>query len=271
MNSTEGSVFIGFGNMGSAIVNSISKNNIYSDILVIESDQSKLENNSSKNIRFSEKITEELSDQKYIWLCVKPQSFSYLAKKIKPYLKSDQIIISIMAGITINQINDQTNHEKIIRIMPNTPAQISKGISVWNSTNNISEIEKNKIEKSLNSFGKSIYVDEESMINLSTALSGSGPGFFYRILESFISAGEKIGLGNELSKTLAIETFIGSAELINITKNTPKNLREAVTSPGGTTEAGLNLLEKKEIDKVIFEMMKEAVQRGKELAEESEN
>ncbi|MBD33263.1 MAG: hypothetical protein CL892_02340 [Dehalococcoidia bacterium] len=175
-----------------------------------------------------------------------------------------------MAGITINQINDRTNHEKIIRIMPNTPAQISKGISVWNSTNNLSEMEKNKIENSLNSFGKSIYLDDESMINLSTALSGSGPGFLYRILESFIFAGEKIGLSKEVSKKLAIETFIGSAELINLTENSPKNLREAVTSPGGTTEAGLNLLEKKEIDKLIYEMMKEAVQRGNDLAEESD-
>ena len=270
MNFEESSVFIGFGNMGSAIVNSISKKNIFKDILVIESDQSKTENNSSKKIRFSNSISEELSDHKYVWLCIKPQSFGYLAKEIKPYLRSNQIIISIMAGITINQINDRTNHEKIIRIMPNTPAQISKGISVWNSTNNLSEMEKNKIENALNSFGKSIYLDDESMINLSTALSGSGPGFLYRILESFIFAGEKIGLSKEVSKKLAIETFIGSGELINITENSPKNLREAVTSPGGTTEAGLNLLEKKDIDKLIYEMMKEAVQRGNDLAEESD-
>ena len=158
MNFEESSVFIGFGNMGSAIVNSISEKNIFKDILVIESDQSKSINNSSKKIRFSNSISEEISDHKYVWLCVKPQSFENLAKEIKAYLKSNQIIISIMAGITINQINDRTNHEKIIRIMPNTPAQISKGISVWNSTNNLSEMEKNKIENALNSFGKSIYL-----------------------------------------------------------------------------------------------------------------
>lgn len=269
MNSIDSSVFIGYGNMGSAIVNSIYKKNIYKDILVIEPDKNKIEKKASKYISFSHKLTKELSDYKYVWFCVKPQSFRNIAKEIKPYLKSSQIMISIMAGITINQINDYTDHEKIIRIMPNTPAQISKGISVWNSTNNISKKEKNIIENSLNSFGKSIYVEDETMINLSTALSGSGPGFLYRILESFIFAGEKIGLDKEVSKTLAIETFIGSAELINLTKNSPKNLREAVTSPGGTTEAGLELLKKIEIDRIIFEMMAEAVQRGNDLAKES--
>lgn len=271
MTSRENATFIGFGNMGSAIVDAIFKKRCFDQITVIEPDNKKTKDLKKQTILTDIKISKEINKSKYVWICVKPQLFNKISLDLKSFLDQDQILISIMAGITKNQIIEQTNHLKVVRIMPNTPAQISKGISVWNTTNNINSDEKTIIENSLNSFGKSIYVEKEEIINLSTALSGSGPGFFYRILESFIIAGEKAGLDKTISKKLAIETFIGSAELINSSSYTPEELRIAVTSPGGTTEAGLNYLEKINIDQVITQTIKEAVNRGNELSKESDN
>lgn len=271
MNQKENATFIGFGNMGSAIVDAVYKKKCFNKITVIEPDSSKTSNLKSLSILTDIKISEEINKSKYVWICVKPQLFKKVSLDLKSFLGKDQILISIMAGITKNQIVQQTNHLKVVRIMPNTPAQISKGISVWNTTNNVNSDERIIIEKALNSFGKSILVDKEEIINLSTALSGSGPGFFYRILESFIIAGEKSGLDRNISKKLAIETFIGSAELLNASSSTPEELRIAVTSPGGTTEAGLNYLEKININDIISQTIAEAVNRGNELSEESNN
>jgi pyrroline-5-carboxylate reductase len=270
MNPEDKTIFIGFGNMGSAIVKAIDKKKCFKHINVIEPDKNKSNNIQTKTITFHTNLPTDINESKYIWLCVKPQSFKNISYDLKQILNPNHVIISIMAGITKDQIIKQTNHTKVVRIMPNTPAQISKGISVWNATENIDVSERNIIEESLNSFGKSIYVEKEEIINLSTALSGSGPGFFFRILESFIIAGYKSGLDKEVSKKLAIETFIGSAELINLSNSSPQDLRKAVTSPGGTTEAGLNYLENINIDEIITQTISEAVNRGNELSKESE-
>ncbi len=269
MIENESATFIGFGNMGAAIFDSVFKNNCFNKISIIDPDESKTSRIENSSVITYSKISKDISKSKYIWICTKPQLFSKVSNDLSKYLNPDQVIISIMAGITKKQIINETNHSKVVRIMPNTPAQISKGISVWNTTENITRSEKMAIEKSLNSFGKSIYVDKEDIINLSTALSGSGPGFFYRILESFIIAGESSGLEKEISRKLAIETFIGSAELLNSNDSSPEELRVAVTSPGGTTEAGLNYLEEINIDNIITQTISKAVQRGNELSDES--
>ena len=174
-----------------------------------------------------------------------------------------------MAGIKISNIQNHTEHEKVVRVMPNTPAQVSRGISVWKSSDNISKNDKITVEKILNSFGKCIEVESENIIDISTALSGSGPGFIYKFLESMISAGEKSGLDKEMRRILAIETLIGSSELLRITNESPNKLREAVTSPGGTTEAGLNFMSNNDFEEIIFGTIKAAIDKSIELSKES--
>jgi pyrroline-5-carboxylate reductase len=270
MNNTKNEItFIGFGNMGSAIVKGILKENIFSDINIIESDKSKFISYSGSKINFKEKIDKDISNSKFIWLCVKPQSFQYLADEIKGFLNNNQVLISIMAGIKIDQIKRLSNHNKIIRIMPNTPAQVSKGMSVWKSTNEVNHEEKEITVNMLNSFGKSIEAQSEHIIDTATALSGSGPAFIYKFLESLILAGIKAGLSDSVSYMLAKETLIGSSELLRISNKTPKELREAVTSPGGTTEAGLNFLEENKIEEIISGTIKAAVNRSIKLSKES--
>ncbi|NCG35855.1 MAG: pyrroline-5-carboxylate reductase [Dehalococcoidales bacterium] len=270
MNSKKNEItFIGFGNMGSAIVKGILKENIYSHINIIENDKLKFINSSESELKFKEKIDDNISNSKFIWMCVKPQSFQYLANEIKSFLDDDQVLISIMAGIKIDQIKELSNHSKIIRVMPNTPAQVSKGMSVWKSTNEVSTEEKELAISMLNSFGKSLEAESEDIIDTATALSGSGPGFIYKFLESLILAGKKSGLTDSMSYSLAKETLIGSSELLRVSNQTPKELREAVTSPGGTTEAGLDFLEENKIEEIIIGTIKAAIDRSIKLSKES--
>jgi|TARA_B110000263_G_scaffold1759_1_gene1431 pyrroline-5-carboxylate reductase len=263
--------FIGFGNMGSAIIKGIIKEKIFSHINIIENDKSKFINSSDLELNFKEKIDNNISNSKFIWICIKPQSFQYLANEIKGFLNDNQVLISIMAGVKIEQIKKLSNHRKIIRVMPNTPAQVSKGMSVWKSTNEVNSEEKELAISMLNSFGKSLEAESEDIIDTATALSGSGPGFIYKFLETLILAGKKYGLTDSMSYTLAKETLIGSSELLRISNKTPKELREAVTSPGGTTEAGLDFLQENKIEEIISGTIKAAVDRSIKLSKESES
>lgn len=258
--------FIGFGNMGSAIYNGMQKSKLTNEVLIVDMDEKKLLDLKNTSVTFLNKIEEKISDSKLIWLCVKPQSFNEITKDLIKFCTNNQTLVSIMAGVTINQIKKETEMEKIVRVMPNTPAQISKGMSVWTNTK---EVEKNDVEmvqNILNSIGKSVRVDSENEIELATALSGSGPGFIYKFIESMIKAGKKIGLSETLSRELVTETFFGSASLLEVSDKELEALKENVTSPGGTTEAGLNFLDKIDIDNIVFKMINSAVNRSKELS-----
>ena len=258
--------FIGFGNMGSAIYNGMQKSKLTNEVLIVDMDEKKLLDLKNTNVTFLNKIEEKISDSKLIWLCVKPQSFNEITKDLIKFCTNNQTLVSIMAGVTINQIKKETEMEKIVRVMPNTPAQISKGMSVWTNTKEVEKNDVDMVQNILNSIGKSVRVDSENEIELATALSGSGPGFIYKFIESMIKAGKKIGLSETLSRELVTETFFGSASLLEVSDKELEALKEDVTSPGGTTEAGLNFLDKMDIDNIVFKMINSAVNRSKELS-----
>ena len=258
--------FIGFGNMGSAIYNGMQKSKLTNEVLIVDMDEKKLVDLKNTSVTFLNKIDEKINDSKLIWLCVKPQSFNEITKDLIKFCTNNQTLVSIMAGVTINQIKKETEMEKIVRVMPNTPAQISKGMSVWTNTKEVEKNDVDMVQNILNSIGKSVRVDSENEIELATALSGSGPGFIYKFIESMIKAGKKIGLSETLSRELVTETFFGSASLLEVSDKELEELKEAVTSPGGTTEAGLNFLDKIDIDNIVFKMINSAVSRSKELS-----
>ena len=258
--------FIGFGNMGSAIYNGMQKSKLTNEVLIVDMDEKKLLDLKNTSVTFLNKIEEKISDSKLIWLCVKPQSFNEITKDLIKFCTNNQTLVSIMAGVTINQIKKETEMEKIVRVMPNTPAQISKGMSVWTNTKEVEKNDVDMVQNILNSIGKSVRVDSENEIELATALSGSGPGFIYKFIESMIKAGKKIGLSETLSRELVTETFFGSASLLEVSDKELEALKEDVTSPGGTTEAGLNFLDKMDIDNIVFKMINSAVNRSKELS-----
>ena len=141
---------------------------------------------------------------------------------VSSLINSQQAIISIMAGINIETLVASLDHKAVIRVMPNTPAQIGSGVSVWTATPQVINSSLKQAQNIIGSFGEEIYVDDEKTIDMATGISGCGPGYVFLFIEALIDAGVNIGLSRELSRTLVLQTVLGSAEL----------LREAGMHPG---------------------------------------
>ena len=149
--------------------------------------------------------------------------------------------------------------------MPNTPAQIKKGVSVWTHTEKTDPIHIKQIQSILTSIGNEFYVEKEELIDMATALSASGPAYLFLFVESLIEAGKNIGLPDNLSEDLTTQMIDGSINLLNFSEEAPQKLRENVTSPGGTTEAALTVLIKANFKTNIIEAIKAAYERGLQL------
>ena len=259
--------FIGGGNMAEAIISGIKANEIDCEIVV------------SEPIEYRRKILEKkygvivnynnndlLKESEFVLLAIKPQIFPNIAKEIKLSLKSDQTIISIMAGISIENLTDNLNHKNIIRVMPNTPSQIGKGCSVWMPTR---EVNKKKIDifrKILKSCGSEIQVDSEKNIDIATAISGSGPAYIFILIQTLINSATSLGLDKAVAEKISVETVLGSAYLARNRSKSLKELIEMVTSPGGTTEAGISVLKSKGFSSLVNSAILSAYKRGIEIS-----
>lgn len=202
-----------------------------------------------------------------ILLAVKPQEFASVARALQGNLGGDATVVSIMAGQRIEAIERALGHAAIVRVMPNSPAAIGEGMSVWTATRNVGGEARGHVEELLNASGRSAYVDDEKYLDMATALSGSGPGFVYLLLEAFIDAGVNIGFRRDVAEMLAIQTFMGSTKYAAASGKHPAVLRNEVTSPGGTTAAGLQVLESAGIRSAIAEAVESAYERARELGE----
>jgi pyrroline-5-carboxylate reductase len=173
--------------------------------------------------------------------------------------------MSIMAGINLNKICNSLNLQNAVRIMPNTPSQVGKGISIWVSKNSLKPREEVMVAHILDSLGVSIKTLEEEDIDKATAVSGSGPGFLFLIMETMYKTAKEIGLNDEMAKVLISQTFLGSGELAVYSKKSFAELKNEVISPSGTTEAGINAMMNNGIEKALSEGIKKAFRRSQEL------
>ena len=259
--------FIGGGNMAEAIISGIKANKIACEILVsepIESRRKILEKKYGVMVNYNN--NDLLKESVFVLLAIKPQIFPNIAKEIKLSLKPSQTIISIMAGISIENLTGNLNHKNIIRVMPNTPSQIGKGCAVWMPTK---EVEKNKIDifrEILKSCGSEIQVDSEKNIDIATAISGSGPAYIFLFLQTLINSATSLGLDKAVAKKISVETFLGSAYLARNRSKSLKELIEMVTSPGGTTEAGISVLKSKGFSSLVNSAVLSAYKRGIEIS-----
>ena len=262
-------VFIGGGTMAQAIISSLIGSSKKFEIKV--SDPILTVRNEIKK-KFELFVTDDnslaIKNADLIILCIKPQHFKIVANQISGEITNDQTIVSIMAGININTISKAISTMKIIRIMPNTPAQIGKGISAWNSTLQVSKESKLAVKEILGVLGDEIEFNEEKYIDMATAISGSGPAYVFLFIEFLQKVGKEIGLPNDKIKHLVIKKISGSVELLSNSDKSPEELRKLVTSPGGTTEAGINSMIMNNFHKSIVKGVKKAYERAKELSNE---
>jgi len=175
------------------------------------------------------------------------------------------LVMSIIAGARINTICLGLDHHRAVRVMPNTPAQISEGMSVWTTTDQVTDDQKKEVSAVLGVMGEEIYVDDEQYIDMVTAISGSGPAYVFLFVESLVDAALEIGLPPEIVDELVLQTLLGSGRLVQKSDKSPAELRRMVTSPGGTTAEALKKLEEGGFHDLIKEAVKAAYNRAKQL------
>lgn len=204
-------------------------------------------------------------DADVILLAIKPQQFEDVVPAFASDLRPEQVLISIAAGISVRRIQGLIGRDlPVVRVMPNTPALVNAGISAVAAPSGLTPDQKDFIHSVLSAIGKVVYVDEAS-INAVTALSGSGPAYFFLFVRELIRSGVACGLDPELASTLARETFYGSARLLAEGEADEDALIEAVASPGGTTEAAVHTFESKGLSEVVAAAVAAAATRAEEL------
>lgn len=222
---------------------------------------------SSYGVRASSDVGAAVEGADVVIFAVKPQEFDRAAHHLQGRFHRDQTVMSIMAGVPIDRIARMLSHASIVRVMPNTPAVVGEGMSVWTATPEVDDATRGQIVAILSALGREVYVEDEKYLDMATALSGSGPGFVFMLIEAFIDAGVHIGFKRSVAEMLALQTFIGSAKYAEATGKHLAQLRNEVTSPGGTTAAGLQVLEGSGLRGAIIDAIEAAYERSRELGE----
>ena len=217
------------------------------------------------NIYTTASNTESIENADLIVLSIKPQQIDKVLEELLGKVTKKQTIVSILAGISIKKIKEGLNFSRVIRVMPNTPAQIGEGISAWTADTSVDEPEKENVRSILQGLGHEVYIQDESYLDIATALSGSGPAYVFLFIESLADAGIQLGINEEISYKLALQTVLGSAKLVQETGKSPMELRHMVTSPQGTTEAAIKDLDLNHFREIIFSAVQAAYKRSKEL------
>jgi pyrroline-5-carboxylate reductase len=211
-----------------------------------------------------------LIDAEIVVLAVKPQMLGGVMREIGPAVRDEQVVLSIVAGATLEALSIGLRHAAVARAMPNTPAQIRRGITVWAASPECTARQRDLARAVLRALGEERQVDDEAFVAMATALSGTGPTYLFAVMEALIDAGVHMGFPRELAHHLVVETLIGSAEYAKRSELHPAQLRNLVTSPGGTSAAAIYELEKGRLRTVLSDAVWAAYRRTLELGERLE-
>jgi pyrroline-5-carboxylate reductase len=199
-------------------------------------------------------------------LSVKPQFLGEVLEELgAQMIKPEALVLSIVAGATIGRIAEGLGHQAIVRVMPNTPAQVGMGMSVWTATPDTQETQRDQARTMLAALGEEIYVAHEDYLDMATALSGTGPAYVFLVMEALIDAGVHMGFSRRVSEQLVMQTMRGSLEFARASQRHPVELRNMVTSPGGTSAEALYQLEKGGLRTVISKAVWAAYQKSRYL------
>jgi len=261
---------IGGGNMGLTYAQSFLRSHITNadDMMILEKSPEKAAQLSKLNIGsvFGEpKDCVEQAD--LIILAVKPQDTSTLFNTLRPFVEEEQVYLSIMAGVKIETIREGLKASKIIRAMPNLPAQIGMGMTTYTASDEVTRIELVMVQNLLNTTGKTIYVESESAIDATTAISGSGPAYVFYFMDAMMTAANEMGFSNSEAELLVSQTFRGAVELYNKSNLSCQEWINKVTSKGGTTAAAMATYQDRLVHEDIIAGAKSALKRAVELGD----
>ncbi len=263
---------IGGGNMGGAIARALLRNQTLavSELLIVESESTRREQLASElGCQTQEAVDSHLSQFDVVLLAVKPQTSVPVMRLMVSHLQSSQLVISIMAGISIAQLSLELRHSKLVRGMPNVPAQIGEGMTGYFATNDVTEIQLAMVRNIFSAFGHAVAVPNEDAIDATTAVSGSGPAYVYYVAEHMMAGARALGFAEEEATQLIQQTIKGAVLLWESRQTPVEELRRRVTSPGGTTEAAIQSFDSHHVGENLQEGIRQAYQRAKELAQNS--
>jgi pyrroline-5-carboxylate reductase len=207
------------------------------------------------------------SESSIVALCVKPQRLKGVLEELKGTVAPDQLVASIIAGARIETISEALGNKKIVRTMPNTPSQIGAGITAWTCTDEVSVAERAQMKALLTALGKELYVETENMIDMATSLSATGPTYVFLVMEALTDAGVHLGFSRETAKELVQETMLGAVLFAMESHKHPAELRNMVTSPGGTSADAIYQMEKGGLRTVLSKAVHAAYQRAVALGQ----
>lgn len=206
-----------------------------------------------------------LPDDGIVLLCVKPQRLSGVLKELSSAVKPTQLIVSIVAGARLEKISEGLGNDMVVRAMPNTPSQIGKGMTAWTCSDPVNESHKQQVRTMLSALGKELHVETENMIDMATSLSATGPTYIFMVMEAMTDAGVHLGFSREVSKELVQQTMLGSVLFAMESNKHPAELRNMVTSPGGTSAEAIYQMEKGTLRTVLSKAIHAAYKRAVEL------
>lgn len=260
--------FIGGGNMAEAIIKGLLRENASVPVMVAEISAARRTYLTSTypGIRIVENSAEAAAWGEVVILAIKPQQATSVLTTLEKILSPDKLIVSIMAGVRTGTIEEALeNGSRVVRVMPNTPALVGLGATAICPGRKTNALDLDRVETIFAQTGVVVRVDEKLM-DAVTGLSGSGPAYVFTFIEALADAGVKNGLPRDIASCLAIQTVLGAARMLSTGSEHPAQLRDKVTSPGGTTIAGLHSLENGRFRGVIMDAVDAATRRSKELA-----
>ena len=263
---------IGGGNMGYTYAKGMSKSSLVDgEILIYDaSEVQSIKLKKKKLFKVCNNLEKAVSEVDVIFLVVKPFHAADLFETMKSAVNNNQIVVSLMAGVSIEAIRKGLGIDKVVRAMPNLPAKVGLGMTSYTESKAVSRIEILTISKLLDTTGEAIYVENENFIDKSTGISGSGPAYVFYFMESMMQAALEMGFSQNDSKVLVTQTFEGAVKLFKESDLSPTGWMDRVASKGGTTRAALDSMKENKVNELIKEAAFSAFERAVELSEEFE-
>jgi len=235
------------------------------EILVVEPEEANRKRLGDMGCAVMPQVTVELGRAAVVVLAVKPQNAGEVLEQVRSHMASSQVVVSIMAGITLGTLQRGLDHMPVVRVMPNTPAQVGLGMNVYHAAPEVGAKQLKAVVALLEASGESLAVATEEAIDAATAVSGSGPAYVFFLAEHWTQAARELGFSAEEADLLVQQTLIGATALWRSVRLPPATLREQVTSKGGTTAAALEHLNRQGTGEAVREAVNKAYQRAKEL------
>jgi pyrroline-5-carboxylate reductase len=203
-----------------------------------------------------------------VLLTIKPQVLSGVMKQLRGRLEPRQVVVSVIAGANVQTLSNGLGHDAIVRVMPNTPAQIGQGMLVWSTTPEVSDHQRAQVQAALGALGEELWVEDEKYVDMATALSGTGPTYVFLVMEALIDAGVHMGFPRRIAEEIVLQTVSGSVAFARSSGKHMAELRNMVTSPGGTSAEAIYQMEKGGLRTVLSKSVYAAFQRTQTLAAE---